>query len=160
MKIHLDFNNTAEMLAYSKFIVEASTPRPVKDAQEYMTSAEHWMERANKAEAENKRLNVLLDRAYARIRMADPKGDTANKDEAVMKGERALKEVLAKSIEELDLTVRSLNCLSAENIKTIAQLISKTENELLKTPNLGRKSLKEINDELFNKFKLTLKQAK
>jgi DNA-directed RNA polymerase alpha subunit len=152
MKIHLDFNNTAEMLAYSKFIVEASTPRPVKDAQEYMTSAEHWMERANKAEAENKRLNVLLDRAYTRLRMADPKGETANKEEALSK------EVLSKSIDELELTVRSINCLTAENIKTIGQLISKTENELLKAPNLGRKSLKEIKDELLKRFKLTLRQ--
>jgi DNA-directed RNA polymerase alpha subunit len=155
MKINVEFNSLADMANFTKFINDSLVP----PTQRQVTIAE-TNKKLNEVVEDNKRLNVLLDRAYARIRMADPKGDTANKDEAVMKGERALKEVLAKSIEELDLTVRSLNCLSAENIKTIAQLISKTENELLKTPNLGRKSLKEINDELFNKFKLTLKQAK
>jgi DNA-directed RNA polymerase alpha subunit len=155
MKINVEFNSLADMANFTKFINDSLVP----PTQRQVTIAE-TNKKLNEVVEDNKRLNVLLDRAYARIRMADPKGDTANKDEAVMKGERALKEVLAKSIEELDLTVRSLNCLSAENIKTIAQLIAKTENELLKTPNLGRKSLKEINDELFNKFKLTLKQAK
>ena len=155
MKINVEFNSLADMANFTKFINDSLVP----PTQRQVTIAE-TNKKLNEVVEDNKRLNVLLDRAYARIRMADPKGDTANKDEAVMKGERALKEVLAKSIDELDLTVRSLNCLSAENIKTIAQLISKTENELLKTPNLGRKSLKEINDELFNKFKLTLKQAK
>jgi DNA-directed RNA polymerase alpha subunit len=155
MKINVEFNSLADMANFTKFINDSLVP----PTQRQVTIAE-TNKKLNEVVEDNKRLNVLLDRAYARIRMADPKGDTANKDEAVMKGERALKEVLAKSIEELDLTVRSLNCLSAENIKTIAQLVSKTENDLLKTPNLGRKSLKEINDELFNKFKLTLKQAK
>ena len=155
MKINVEFSSLADMANFTKFINDSLVP----PTQRQVTIAE-TNKKLNEVVEDNKRLNVLLDRAYARIRMADPKGDTANKDEAVMKGERALKEVLAKSIEELDLTVRSLNCLSAENIKTIAQLVSKTENDLLKTPNLGRKSLKEINDELFNKFKLTLKQAK
>jgi DNA-directed RNA polymerase alpha subunit len=114
----------------------------------------------NEVVEDNKRLNVLLDRAYARIRMADPEGKTANLDENVVKGEQLLKEVFDKSIDDLELTVRSHNCLTAENIKTIGQLVTKTENDLLKTPNLGRKSLKEIKEELFNRFKLTLKQPK
>jgi DNA-directed RNA polymerase subunit alpha len=105
-------------------------------------------------------LEDRLDRAYARIRMADPEGKTANLDEKVVKGEQLLKEVLAKSIDDLELTVRSHNCLTAENIKTVGQLVTKTENDLLKTPNLGRKSLKEIKEELFNRFKLTLKPIK
>jgi DNA-directed RNA polymerase subunit alpha len=88
--------------------------------------------------------------------MADPEGETANKH--AEEGSKLLKEVLAKSIDELELTVRSHNCLSAENIKTIGQLMSITEYDLLKFPNLGRKSLKEIKEELFNRFKLTLRQ--
>lgn len=151
MKIHLDFNNTAEMLAYSKFIVEASTPRPVKDAQEYMTSAEHWMQRANKAEAENKRLNVLLDRAYTRLRMADPKGETANKEEPVPKDVKDFNDFMDI------LTVRSSNCLRAENIDSFKKLCSMTANELLKIPNLGRGSLKEIVQEL-KQYKRSLKK--
>ena len=151
MKIHLDFNNTAEMLAYSKFIVEASTPRPVKDAQEYMTSAEHWMERANKAEAENKRLNVLLDRAYTRLRMADPKGETANKEEGLPKEVKDFNDFMDI------LTVRSSNCLKAEGIDSFKKLCGMTQNEVLKIPNLGRGSLKEIVQEL-KQYKRNLKK--
>ena len=47
-------------------------------------------------------------------------------------------------MDELELTVRSANCLKAENIYYIGDLIQRTETELLKTPNLGRKSLNEI----------------
>lgn len=55
---------------------------------------------------------------------------------------------LLQSIDELDLTVRSANCLKAENIHYVGDLIQRGENELLKTPNLGKKSLTEIKDVL------------
>lgn len=55
---------------------------------------------------------------------------------------------LLRSVDDLELTVRSANCLKAENIFYIGDLIQKTENELLKTPNLGKKSLTEIKDVL------------
>jgi len=56
--------------------------------------------------------------------------------------------VLLSSVDLLELTVRSANCLKAENIFYIGDLVQKTENELLKTPNLGKKSLTEIKDAL------------
>jgi len=56
--------------------------------------------------------------------------------------------VLLRSVDDLELTVRSANCLKAENINYIGDLVQKTENELLKTPNLGKKSLTEIKDVL------------
>lgn len=56
--------------------------------------------------------------------------------------------ILLRPVDELDLTVRSANCLKAEHINLIGDLIQKTENELLKTPNLGRKSLGEIKENL------------
>jgi len=56
--------------------------------------------------------------------------------------------ILLRPVDELELTVRSANCLKAENIFFIGDLIQKTENELLKTPNLGKKSLTEIKDVL------------
>ncbi len=55
---------------------------------------------------------------------------------------------LISPVEDLELTVRSANCLKAEGIKFIGDLVQKTEVELLKTPNLGKKSLAEIKDVL------------
>ncbi|WPL16754.1 DNA-directed RNA polymerase subunit alpha [Thiorhodovibrio winogradskyi] len=56
--------------------------------------------------------------------------------------------MLVRPVDELELTVRSANCLKAENIYLIGDLIQRTEVELLKTPNLGKKSLTEIKDVL------------
>ncbi len=56
--------------------------------------------------------------------------------------------ILMRPVDDLELTVRSANCLKAENIYYIGDLIQRTENELLKTPNLGRKSLNEIKEVL------------
>jgi DNA-directed RNA polymerase subunit alpha len=56
--------------------------------------------------------------------------------------------LLLRSVDDLELTVRSANCLKAENIHFIGDLVQKTEVELLKTPNLGKKSLTEIKDVL------------
>ena len=62
---------------------------------------------------------------------------------------------LMRPVDDLELTVRSANCLKAENIYYIGDLVQRTEAELLKTPNLGKKSLTEIKDVLA-KFKLAL----
>ena len=55
-------------------------------------------------------------------------------------------ENLARSVEELELSVRSYNCLKNARIGTLGELVQKTEGELLKTRNFGRKSLNEIRD--------------
>jgi DNA-directed RNA polymerase subunit alpha len=59
-----------------------------------------------------------------------------------------LAEMLAKPIEELDLSVRSANCLKNANIRTLGDLVQRTEREMLSTKNFGRKSLDEIKDVL------------
>lgn len=56
--------------------------------------------------------------------------------------------ILLRPVDDLELTVRSANCLKAENIYYIGDLVQRTESELLKTPNLGKKSLTEIKDVL------------
>lgn len=58
---------------------------------------------------------------------------------------------LMKTIDDLELTVRAANCLKAENIYYIGDLVQRTENDLLKTPNLGKKSLLEIKNILAQK---------
>lgn len=60
----------------------------------------------------------------------------------------ALGENLLKSVDELELSVRAANCLKKANIKYIGELVQKTENEMLKTKNFGRKSLNEIKEVL------------
>jgi DNA-directed RNA polymerase subunit alpha len=58
----------------------------------------------------------------------------------------AINENLDKSVEELELSVRSYNCLKNANIRTLRELVTKTEAEMLKTKNFGRKSLNEIKE--------------
>ena len=57
-----------------------------------------------------------------------------------------MRDLLGRSVEELELSVRSSNCLKAANIKTLGELVGKSESDMLKYRNFGRKSLKEIVD--------------
>jgi DNA-directed RNA polymerase subunit alpha len=69
-------------------------------------------------------------------------------EEQVATAETEIDPLLLRPVDDLELTVRSANCLKAENIFYIGDLIQRTESELLKTPNLGKKSLTEIKDVL------------
>ena len=69
-------------------------------------------------------------------------------DEEEVEPESLIDPILLRPVDDLELTVRSANCLKAENIYYIGDLIQRTEVELLKTPNLGKKSLTEIKDVL------------
>ena len=66
----------------------------------------------------------------------------------VVKAEAQRDKVLEQTIEELDLSVRSFNCLKRANINTVEDLISKTEDDMMKVRNLGRKSLEEVINKL------------
>ena len=75
--------------------------------------------------------------------------DLESESEAeVVEDEDQVDPILLRPVDDLELTVRSANCLKAENIYYIGDLVQRTEVELLKTPNLGKKSLTEIKDVL------------
>ena len=96
-------------------------------------------------EAVRKAAEILQDQIsvfgdFSRRESADAKADKSGVDP-----------VLLRPIDDLELTVRSANCLKAESIYYIGDLVQKTEVELLKTPNLGKKSLTEIKDVLYQR---------
>ena len=88
--------------------------------------------------------SILVDQlvVFASLESSQVAGDLAPSRSAMVDP------LLMRPVDDLELTVRSANCLKAENIYYIGDLIQRTENELLKTPNLGRKSLNEIKDVL------------
>ena len=87
---------------------------------------------------------ILQDQLQLFITFDEPKKKTA--DEA--KPELPFNPALLKKVDELELSVRSANCLKNDNIVYIGDLIQKTEAEMLRTPNFGRKSLNEIKEVL------------
>ena len=66
----------------------------------------------------------------------------------VEKDDKGKEKVLEMTIEELDLSVRSFNCLKRAGINTVEDLISKSEDDMMKVRNLGRKSLEEVINKL------------
>ena len=76
---------------------------------------------------------------------------SGKQDDSPTRAESEIDPVLLRPVDDLELTVRSANCLKAESIYYVGDLIQRTEVELLKTPNLGKKSLTEIKDVLATK---------
>jgi DNA-directed RNA polymerase subunit alpha len=71
-------------------------------------------------------------------------------EEISERGGDRVSEQLNRSVEELELSVRSYNCLKNAGIQTINELVQKTESEMLRTKNFGRKSLNEIKEILYS----------
>lgn len=78
----------------------------------------------------------------------DLSADASATDIMVEKGDSGKEKVLEMTIEELDLSVRSFNCLKRAGINTVEDIISKTEEDMMKVRNLGRKSLEEVINKL------------
>jgi len=86
---------------------------------------------------------ILKDHLYIFINFEEePEAESVEKSEE----HQVINDNLNKSVEELELSVRSYNCLKNANIQTIGQLVTKSEAEMLKTKNFGRKSLSEIKE--------------
>ena len=88
---------------------------------------------------------ILCDHFALFTDLSDTLGD---KSTVVEKATDSKDKMLELTIEELDLSVRSFNCLKRANINTVEDLISKTEDEMMKVRNLGRKSLEEVINKL------------
>ena len=87
---------------------------------------------------------ILQDQLQIFVNFDEPKQDTGAQPEE----ELLFNAALLKKVDELELSVRSANCLKNDNIVYIGDLIQKTEGEMLRTPNFGRKSLNEIKEVL------------
>lgn len=88
---------------------------------------------------------ILVDHFLLFTDLSETMGSTST---VVEKAETQRDKVLELSIEELDLSVRSFNCLKRAGINTVEDLISKTQDEMMKVRNLGRKSLEEVINKL------------
>lgn len=153
MKIHVEFNSVSEMVSFSKFVGNdlVQSPTPSKEEISYKSAYE--------------RTQGNLERAYERLReLYNNKKIKAIIDELEIKKnaqayDKRQKEKAEAIESHLNLGVRAMNCLKAEQIYTLKQLLSKTENELIKIPNMGKLTLKEIREELASK-NLKLKGSK
>ncbi|GJL56550.1 MAG: DNA-directed RNA polymerase subunit alpha [Nitrospirales bacterium] len=91
---------------------------------------------------------ALILREHLDICIPNEEGVDAKREVSADESSEEVNVNLFKSVNELELSVRAANCLKNANIKTIADLVQKTENEMLKTKNFGKKSLNEIKEVL------------
>ena len=91
---------------------------------------------------------ILTDQLNVFINFEDPTAANALNDEENAKDVLPFDSKLLKHVDELELSVRATNCLKNDKINWLGELVQKTENDMLKTPNFGRKSLNEIKAQL------------
>jgi DNA-directed RNA polymerase subunit alpha len=129
VKYSVEAARVQQMTDYDRLIIEVVTDGTVKPQDAISYAAK-----------------VLRDHLNIFISMEDRAAELAAAEEEAqaISSTAALEEKLDKAIEELELSVRSFNCLEAAGIKTIRDLVQKTESEMLKYRNFGRKSLTEI----------------
>ena len=125
-KVNYTVENTrvGQVTDYDKLTLEVWTDRTIKPDDAISLGAKILSEH----------LNLFIDLT-----------DEARNAEIMVEKEESKKEkVLEMTIEELDLSVRSYNCLKRAGINTVEDLINKTEEDMMKVRNLGRKSLEEV----------------
>lgn len=126
LKVNYVVENTrvGQITDYDKLTLEVWTDGTIS-AKEAVSLA---------AKVLNEHLNLFVDLSE----------QAANVEIMVEKGENPQEKVLEMTIEELDLSVRSFNCLKRAGINTVEDLINKSEDEMMKVRNLGKKSLEEV----------------
>ena len=130
LKVNYTVNNTrvGQITDYDKLSIEVWTDGTIS-AKEAVSFA---------AKILTEHLNLFVD-------LSD---EVSNTEIMVVKDDSAKEKVLEMTIEELDLSVRSFNCLKRAGINTVEDLINKTEDDMMKVRNLGRKSLDEVVNKL------------
>ena len=126
IKVNYKVDNTrvGQVADYDKLTLEVWTDGSIKSDEAISLGAKIL----------NEHLNLFIDLSE----------DTREKEIMIQKQEPKKEKVLEMTIEELDLSVRSYNCLKRANINTVEDLIGKTEDDMMKVRNLGRKSLEEV----------------
>jgi len=128
VKLEVENTRVGQIIDYDKLILEVTTDGRI-DPETAVTQA------------------ALILKEYLTIFITQ-EGEIEIKEEKIDEEKEKQKLLLSKSVEELELSVRSSNCLKNANIKTIADLVIKTEIDMLKYRNFGRKSLNEIKEVL------------
>ncbi|HWW60431.1 MAG TPA: DNA-directed RNA polymerase subunit alpha [Thermoanaerobaculia bacterium] len=126
---HVEGARVGQMTDYDKLVLEVWTNGAVSPQEAVSLAAELLADHL-------RTFSAFETRADEREEISAPEVDPR------------LAEMLGKPIEELDLSVRSANCLKNANIRTLGDLVQRTEREMLSTKNFGRKSLDEIKDVL------------
>lgn len=109
-------------------------------------SIEVWTDGTSSArEAVSLAARIMIEHLNLFVGLSE---DALDADIMVEKDEKGKEKALEMTIEELDLSVRSFNCLKRAGINTVEDLVSKTEEEMMKVRNLGRKSLEEVIEKL------------
>ena len=123
----VESTRSGQVLDYDKLILDVETNGAVSPEDSVALAA-----------------RILQDQLQAFVTFEEPKAKRTEED----KPDLPFNPALLKKVEELELSVRSANCLKNDNIVYIGDLVQKTESEMLRTPNFGRKSLNEIKEVL------------
>ena len=126
VKYNVEPTRVGQKIDYEKLVIEVETDGSI--------SAEEALAQA---------AGIMRDHINFFIRMEEEPEPVVEEKEVDEEVQR-IRELLAQPVDELDLSVRSHNCLKAANIKNIGELVRREENEMLKFRNFGRKSLQEL----------------
>lgn len=140
---HLQLDATYSPVRRVAYIVEAARVEQRTDLDRLVIDIE-TDGTLDAEDAIRRSATILQDQLSAFVKL----DQTATAEAEQEAAEPGVDPILLRPVDDLELTVRSANCLKAENIFLIGDLIQRTEVELLKTPNLGKKSLTEIKDVL------------